>query len=136
MKKLLITLVFAFFCLTGYSQSGSSNKLFEKLSEKYSVQTVTVLGRIFNVGDTLTLLSGSNNNGDFISVKLSAIPGMPGETLGPVIPANFMGRKFIILKIFSNSDGLNIYNTLVCDLGNKVHIYIDPLVGLTRKEIK
>ncbi len=136
MKKTLLMFVFAFVGITSYCQNGSNNKLYEKVAEKYSVKTVTVLGQIFNVGDTITLLSGSNTNGDFISVKLSAMPGIPGEAPAPAIPASFIGHKFIILKIFSNSDGLNTYNTFVCDLGNKVHVYIDPMVGLNRKEIK
>jgi len=144
MKKLLIVLVFAFFGITCYCQTGANNKFFEKHSEKYSVKTVTILGQIFNVGDTITVLSGSNANGDFLSLSFSALPDIPGgasvslfgEFTPPPVPSNFTGRKLIILKIFSASDGLNTFDKFVCDLGNKVHIYIDPLLGLTRKEIK
>jgi len=136
MKKTFLIFLFAFFGITCYCQTGANNKFFEKHSEKYSVKSLTVLDRTFNVGDTITLLSGSNTNGDFISVSLSAMPDMPGEESINTIPATFTGRKFIILKIFSTNDGLNTFDKIVCDLGHKVHIYIDPLVGLNRKEIK
>jgi hypothetical protein len=96
MKTLLLIFVFAFFGIAIYSQNGSNNKFFEKYSEKYSVKTITISDRIFNVGDTITLLSGTGVNGTFLSINLEAMP--MGEF--PAIPANFMGRRFIILKIY------------------------------------
>lgn len=125
MKKILFVFIMVITWSNCFSQG--ANKQYEKIADKYSVKTITVLDRTFNVGDTIQLLSGSGTNGEFLSVRLLA-----GST--DPFPANGTGRKFIILKIYHSNDGLNTFDQLVCSFTDKFHIYIDPTLGLTRKE--
>lgn len=127
MKGLLIFLTMTFLAVAASAQGG--NKIYEKTADKYSVNSILVLGRTFTVGDTITFLSGAGLNGNFVSVRLLAGSQDP-------LPANATGRRVIILKIFHRDDGLNTFDQLVCEYVSKLHIYIDPSLALSKKEIE
>ena len=109
------------------------NSIYEKLLNKWNVETVTVLGKTFNIGDTLTLNIGAGLNGEFISTKMNE--GMGGQThLG----ALYIEYNFIIWKIRERKDGLNSYIIIsfLMDLGKKkVIVSLDPRIAIARKEL-
>lgn len=127
MKLITLIIMFVVASLPCFSQA--SNKAYERAAEKYSVQKITVSGRTFSVGDTITLGKGSGPSGEFISGKLFAISADP-------LPVSLTGRRFIVLKIYHSTDGLNSFSQLVCPLAGKQNIYIDPGVAIARKEIE
>ena len=127
MKKLSIILILTLYTSAISAQGG--NKMFERTFDKYSVSSIMVMERTFNVGDTITFLTGSGPNGEFISTKLFVYQDDP-------FGASATGKKAIIIKIYHKDDGLNIFDQLVCQYINRVRLYIDPLLALSKKEIK
>ena len=127
MKKVLFIFMMLSITVCSFGQGG--NKMYENYADKHiMVNTITVLNRTFNIGDTIITTQGSGTQGEFLSIKYLLNPSS-------YLDAQYINYKFIILKIYNRTDGLNSMSQIVCEL-YKLHIYIDPIIAITRKEIK
>lgn len=107
---------------------------FDQIMASYDeskVPKIEVMGHKFSVGDTLTFANGSFPNGDFLctsiiseSSQLSYIP----------LSAAYVNHKFVISKIYKITGDYNL--VLDLDKKNKIFVFVDPVIALTKKEIK
>jgi hypothetical protein len=138
MKTIILITVLFLSCHVCFGQNKIIFDRMIKTMDKSMVQEIEVMGHKFSVGDTLTFTTGSIPNGEFLSTTLMSrtvldnAPQMPDH-----LPGNFINRRFIISKIYSQTTGLNTFNTLVLDLDkkNEIFVFVDPVIALTKKEI-
>jgi hypothetical protein len=109
MKKLTTIIVFLLLALITLGQKTDS---------------VTYNQHLYRVGDTITLLSGSGVNGEFISttVVMQAVAGMTTKLM-----SSASGTKSIIKKIKVTQSG---------KLNEKIYLYFDTYVGNTIMDLK
>lgn len=146
-KSILLTLVFAFFGVAGYSQLTTTKKM-EQMMDKNCVQTVTVLNRTFNVGDTICFSNGSSPYGDFLcssmsilqngTMFISAMTGTFNPGTKKYLGVECTNSKMVITKIRDGQYGpdhiVQLVNIVTYGKTSMITT-IDPYVGLTRKEI-
>lgn len=110
MKNLALILAFIIMCLTTFSQS---------------VDSVNYKNKTYNVGDTITLLSGAGNNGEFLSTTstVNIIVGGVSSHLTSIVA----GMSYIIKKIKVYKAGT---------LKEKIYLYFNSYIGDTSIDLK
>jgi len=152
MKKLALSLLILCFALTVNGQI-NTNKKMEQMFDEYCVQTVTVLNRTFNVGDTIYFLNGSSPMGDYLCSSIYTMS--PGNSIFAMaitgttydigekkyLGVEYTGKYIVITKIRNFQEGsdqrmVQLINVLSLAKNQDFIICIDPVIGFERKEIK
>lgn len=65
MKKLVLVIIIIVICMNGYSQGRNIT-----IDSKKVKEPVTICGEVLKVGDTIKVLTGKGNGGEFLWVQL------------------------------------------------------------------